>query len=167
MPIELSLHRLREGKPQALDERRHLEDHGFARVEDEESLSLATPDGGQAGVSGAGPGDWRGMTDVEFSIHVVSEQLVQILHDYAGHGEMVVARWPPLPVSRGYVYAWDPRLEMRLREGEAIGVELQVRSTPVAVFLIAANQAPHLPPGWPDPVVCTTAGRLFELLSSG
>lgn len=166
MPIELSLHRMHEGEPQPLDERRHLEDHAFARVEDEEIISLETPDGGRAEVFGAGPGEWRGRPEVEFSIDVLSEQLVQILHSYAIHGGMVLAHWPPLPASRGYVYAWDPRLETRLREGEAIGVEFKVRSIPVAVYLTAADQAQHLPAGWPDPAVCPTAGPLLELLNS-
>ena len=165
MPIELSLHRMREGEPQPLDERRHLEDHEVERVEDEEIISLETPDGGRAEVFGAGPGGWRDITDVEFSIDVLSDELVEILHSYAIHGEMVLACWPPLPASRGYVYAWDPRLETRLRESEAIGVELQVRSTPVAVFLTAEDQARHLPAGWPAPAVCATAERLLELLS--
>jgi hypothetical protein len=165
MPIDLSLHRMHEGEPQPLDERRHLEDHAFARVEDEEIISLETPDGGHGWVVGAGPGGWKDITDVEFSIDVLSEQLVQILHSHGLHGEMVFARWPPLPASRGYVYAWDPRLETTLREAEAIGLEFQVRSTPVAVYVTAADQARNLPAGWPAPAVCATAERLLELLS--
>jgi hypothetical protein len=170
MPIELSLHRMRGREPQPLDERRYLDDHQFARVEDEEMLSFETPDGGRAEVVGAGPAGWGGhggATGVEFSIDVLSEQLVQILHSHAVHGGMVLARWPPLPASRGYVFAWDPRLETTLRECEAMGVELQVRSTPVAVFATTADQARHLPAGWPTPVVCTTAEQLLEPLSSG
>jgi hypothetical protein len=165
MPIELSLHRMHEGEPQRLDERRHLEDHEFARVEDEEILSLETPDGGRAEVAGAGPGEWRDSTDVEFSINVLSEELVQILHDYAKQGEMVVARWSLLPESRSYRYAWDPRLETSVREAEAMGLETQIRSIPLAVFVTAADEARHLPSGWPDPTVCPTAGELLELLS--
>jgi hypothetical protein len=129
MPIELSLHRMREGEPQPLDERRHLEDHEFARVEDEEIIALETPDGGRAEVFGAGPGEWRDITDVEFSIDVLSEQLVQILHSYAERNWMVIARLPE------------------------------------AVYVTAADQARHLPAGWPTPAVCATAERLLELLS--
>src|SRR5919198_1204502 len=105
MPIELSLHRMREGKPQPLDERRYLDDHQLATVDDEEMLSFETPDGGRASVVGAGPAGWGehgGATGVEFSIDVLSEQLVQILHSYAVHGGMGLALWPPLPTSRGY-----------------------------------------------------------------
>jgi hypothetical protein len=97
MPIELSLHRMRDGEPQPLDERRHLEEHEFATVQDEETISLETPDGGRAWVGGAGPGGWGdhgGATAVEFSIDALSEQLVQILHSYAEQNGMAVARLP-------------------------------------------------------------------------
>jgi hypothetical protein len=94
MPIELSLHRISAGELQPLDEPPHLEDYSFARVEDEGILSLQTPDGGSAWVSGAGPGESGGMTVVEFSIDVLSEQLVQVLHSYAERSGMVIARLP-------------------------------------------------------------------------
>jgi len=167
VPIELSLNRMRNGEPQPLDERRYLDDHQFARVEDEEMLSFETADGGRAWVVGAGPGGWGThgrATGVEFSIDVLSEQLAQILHSHAVHGAMVLARWPPLAPSRGYLYAWDPDLETTLREAAAIGIEMQVRSTPVAVFATADDQTRHLPAGWPTPAVCATADQLLELL---
>jgi hypothetical protein len=97
MPIELSLHRMREGRPQPLDERRYLDRHRFAAVEDEEMLSLETPDGGSAWVYAAGPGGWGEhgrATGVKFSIDVLSEQLVQILYSYAELNGMVVACLP-------------------------------------------------------------------------
>jgi hypothetical protein len=134
MPIELSLHRMCGGSPQPLDERRHLDDHPFGRVEDEEMLSFETPDGGSAWVYAAGPGGWGEhgrATGVEFSIDVLSEQLVQILHSYAEQNGMVVARLP------------------------------------VAVYVTAADQAGHLPAGWPTPTVCATAKQLLELLREG
>ena len=134
MPIELSLHRMRDGEPQPLDERRYLDGHQFARVEDEEMLSLETPDGGSAWVYAAGPAGWGDhgrATGVEVSIDVLSAQLVQVLHSYAEQSGMVIARLP------------------------------------AAVYVIAADQARHLPRGWPAPAVCGTAEQLLELLSSG
>jgi hypothetical protein len=86
------------------------------------------------------------------------------LHAYARLGELVVARWPPLPESRSYGYAWDPGLETRVREAEAIGTETQVRSVPLAVFVTTSDEARHLPLGWPNPTVCATAKELLELL---
>ena len=97
MPIGLSLHRMRDGEPQPLDERRYLDGHQFARVEDEEMLSLETPDGGSAWVYAAGPAGWGEhgrATGVEFSIDVLSAQLVQVLHSYAERSGMVIARLP-------------------------------------------------------------------------
>ena len=120
MRIELSLHRMQDGEPQPLDDRRYLHDHGFATVQDEETISLETPDGGSAWVVGAGPGGWGehgGTTAVELSIDVLSVQ-----------SGIIVA---PLPA---------------------------------AVYVTAADQARHLPPQWPTPVVCLTGERLFELL---
>jgi hypothetical protein len=132
MRIELSLHRMQDGEPQPLDDRRYLHDHGFATVQDEETISLETPDGGSAWVVGAGPGGWGehgGTTAVELSIDVLSVQLAQVLHSYAELSGMIVARLP------------------------------------AAVYVTAADQARHLPPQWPTPVVCLTGERLFELLS--
>ena len=134
MPIELSLHRMRDGEPQPLDERRYLDGHQFARVEDEEMLSLETPDGGSAWVYAAGPAGWGEhgrATGVEFSIDVLSEQLVQILHSYAEQNGMVVARLPaavyvtaadqvrhlPADWPAPAVYATAERLLELLREG--------------------------------------------------
>jgi hypothetical protein len=167
-PIELSLHRVRDGELQPLDEHRYLYEHEFVTIQDQDIISIDMPDGGRAWVVGAGP-NGRGAhgdgTDVEFSVVALSAQLVQVLYSYAQRGGMVLARWPPLPASKGYRNAWHPRLETALREAGAIGQELQVRSIPVAVFVTNPEQPGHLPAGWPTPSMCETAEQLFELLT--
>jgi len=88
MPIELTLHRMCGREPQPLD------NHESARVEDEGIISFEPPDGGSAWVYGAGPGEPADRTTVEFSIDVLTEQLVQILYTYAAQSGMVIARLP-------------------------------------------------------------------------
>jgi hypothetical protein len=165
-PIELSLHRVRDGDVQLVGARHYLYEHQFATVEDEEMVSINTPDGGSALVVGAGP-NGRGAvsTDVDFSVEVLSEQLAQIIHSYAGDSGMVIARWPLTPETTGYRYAWDPQLDASKRAAEAEGLEVQVRSVPTAVFVTTEDQVRHLPSGWPDPAVCAIPEELFEELT--
>jgi hypothetical protein len=165
-PIELSLHRVRNGEVQLVGVRHYLDEHEFATVEDEEIVSINTPDGGNASVVGAGP-NGRGAvsTGVDVSAYILSKQLAQIIHSYAVESEMVLARWPSLPETRGYLYAWDPRLEASKHAAEAEGLEVQVRSIPTAVFVTTESQVRHLPPAWPDPAVCATPEELFEQLT--
>jgi hypothetical protein len=168
-PLELSLHRFRDGEVQPLDERRYLHEHEFAVVEDEEIVSIDTPDGGSAWISGAGPGgrgDHGRATGIDVSVDVLSEQLTQILFSHAERGAMVFALWAAVPQSGNYFYAWEPGLEAALEEAHALGLNPQVRSIPLAVLVTTADQTGHLPTGWPAPAVCATAQQLFELLST-
>jgi hypothetical protein len=164
--IELSLHHIRDGDVQLDAARRYLHEHRFATVEDEEMVSIKTPDGGSAFVVGAGP-NGRGAvsTGVDFSVDALSEQLVQTIHSYAVDSGMVIARWSLTPETTGYRYAWDPRLELSKRAAEAEGLEVQVRSIPMAVFVTTERQGRHLPQDWPDPAVCGTPEELFQELA--
>jgi hypothetical protein len=165
--IDLSVHRFERGERLPLGQARliALKRELYVQVEDEEQLSLDTPDGGggwlvHAGPAGAGRDtDWA-LLDLE-----VSPQVAEFVHDYAHNGKFVVAQWK---VVDSPVFAWDAEmLKIRRREaakGRHPLLPDEVRSIPLAVFATTSEATSTAPREWPNPIVCETARELFEEL---
>jgi hypothetical protein len=163
--LEVSLHQIRDGKVQTLDDRRYLHPHAFALVQDEEMVSVETPDGGRAWAHGAGPsGGWQSPSAISISVDALSEDLARVIHSHAVRGDMVIALWPR-SADDNYVYVWEKTAASTGAAEDAPSREFDVRSIPTAVFLTNAAQT-QLPASWPNPTICATAEQLFDSLSS-
>lgn len=166
LAIELSLHQIRNRGVQVLDDQRRLYSHEFAVVEDENMVSLETPDGGRAWIHGAGPdGDWQRSTAISISIAKLSAELARIIHSHATQGKMVIAIWPGSR-NDNYVYAWEREAAGPESAADVPSVQLDVRSVPAEVFVPESGQTDALPMGWPNATVCERPEQLLAALTS-